>query len=108
MHHDESRFDKRLRVDFPVSVVDVDGEGVSRARNLSPGGVQLSPSGEAFALGQRLELGLRLPGAGDAIWCAGTVVYLRADAVGVEFTRVPSRGLELLEEFIASRRASGP
>jgi hypothetical protein len=99
------RFDKRLKVDFLVSVVSTGGHRLSRASNLSSGGIQLERDIDTLVPGADFELGLRLPEAPGPVMCAGTVVYARGPVAGVSFTHVPPHGQAAIDSFIESRLA---
>jgi hypothetical protein len=100
MRYTNDRLEQRLEVDFPISVVGLDGRGQCRARNLSSGGVQLHRCSSTFKLGEDLELTLWLPETMGSIRCAGNVVYERRNVAGLCFEHMPLREQAAIDAFI--------
>lgn len=103
MGRQDRRLDRRLEVEFPVLVVGTGGHRVSRAHNLSSGGVLLERELDSLERGSDFDLDLWLPGAPSAVGCAGTVVYAHGPVAGVKFTSVPDVGQMVIDAFIAAR-----
>ncbi len=56
------------------------------AQNIGRGGIRLGGnSADIWHEGQRLRLGLQLPGVGDELWLKGTVVWHDGKNAGIEF-----------------------
>ena len=100
MRYINDRLEQRLEVDFPISVICMDGSGQCRARNLSSGGVQLHRCSGTLKQGEDLELTLWLPKTRDSIRCAGNVVYERRTVAGLCFEHMPRRGQAAIDAFI--------
>lgn len=74
--------------------------------NLSEGGVGLETGAQDFiegvsvSAGEDIELRFALPGTGEMVDVAGTVVWTTADACGVRFRYVPEKQRLVLEQWL--------
>lgn len=93
---DDHRAYKRVKVNIRVAFRG-DGQAykVGRVSNISRGGVFVITNHPPDALGEYLTASLDVEDLGKIIWAQGRVVRKTAMGMGVSFTRVDNKGLDL-------------
>ncbi|MEZ4270462.1 MAG: PilZ domain-containing protein [Myxococcota bacterium] len=107
MKRANARLHQRADVDLYINKIVGNEPHLTRARDISVGGVYLQKILEPdFRNHTRIGLEMKLPGSDHVIWAVGSVIreadHSDAQGVGVTFVRIAESDRQLIREFVES------
>ena len=100
----DRRHDDRRSVDLLINRFLNGYPYMCRATDISRSGMRLVPMLEPTEAPRFMGLQFQLPGSDDVITASGEAVFVTGErgAVGVRFTKLPSKSAALIEKFISA------
>jgi hypothetical protein len=98
---DEHRANKRANVNVRVAYRDnVYGYTLGRASSISRGGMFIVTNKPSESLNEFLTASIDVEDLGKIVWAQGRVIRKTSTGMGVAFTRVDSKGLDLFLSYL--------
>jgi hypothetical protein len=100
---DEHRTFKRTSVNIRIAYRNNEyAFKIGRVSDVSKGGIFITPSSTTDGRGDYLTASMDLEDLGKVVWIQGRITRKTGTGMGVVFTRIDSKGLELFLSYLGS------